>query len=258
LFGQSAVLNNMGGIAYWAGRWDEALALYDRATEASTRAGMVVDAAFGDFGVGEILIDQGQVDLGAARVRRAEQVWRGAGDEHGVAFAAALLARAALRAGEIDDAYQRYERAAAEHTRLHADADAQLARVESFECLLAVGRSEEVLDLVDGLLAQGEGELTFVVPLLRRVRGLALSQMGEVPAGRLALLDATAAAFERSSLFEAARSLDALCAITAAWDPERAGWMASRDAIFEQLGVVVPPRLPDGLRMVGRSRHVYA
>ena len=49
------VLNNLGGLAYWDGRWAEAVDLYQQAGEASERAGMAGLVAFVDNNIGEIL-----------------------------------------------------------------------------------------------------------------------------------------------------------------------------------------------------------
>ena len=252
LSGQSGVLNNMGAMNYWEGRWSEARELYERAAEADTRLGLLVDAAYGDFNVGEILIDQGHLSQGEERVKRAEQVWTGAGDEHGAAFARALLARAALRGGRVDEAWYRYADAAAEHTRLRADADARLARIEALECRLWMNETVEALEGIDRLV-DDESELTFVVPLVHRIRGSALAILGNLAGARSELLGSAVEARRRRTDFETARTLDVLCSITPSSDPERSDWAAERDAIFERLGVVVAPALPPGLPTVTSS-----
>jgi tetratricopeptide (TPR) repeat protein len=238
LFGQSAVLNNMGGVAYWEGRWAEAVELYERAADASTRAGMSVDSAFGDFNVGEILIDQGHVAEGEERVRRAEQVWRGTQDEHGVAFAEALLARAALRAGRLEEARDLYRVAIDGHRRLRAEGDAHVAEVELLELLVAGGQPETALEQADLIAASGSTDLvTFVVPQLERARGLALARLGELEAAVAALRASLDEAEARGSDFEVARTLDCLLIILPE-DEQAAEWRARRDVIFERLGVV--------------------
>ena len=62
--------------------------------------------------------DQGRLDEAEPLLRRALQVWRGTADEHGVAFATALLGRVHARAGRdeqavelLDDALARFQRA---------------------------------------------------------------------------------------------------------------------------------------------------
>ena len=66
---QAAVLNNLGIYAYWEGRWQEAIDLYERAAEASERAGDVWAAAYGDCNIGEVLADQGRLEEAEERLR---------------------------------------------------------------------------------------------------------------------------------------------------------------------------------------------
>ncbi|MFI5043350.1 MAG: hypothetical protein ACHQDC_01040, partial [Acidimicrobiales bacterium] len=247
LSGQAGVLNNMGAMNYWEGRWSEARGLYDRVVEVSTRLGMLVDAAYGDFNVGEILIDQGLVAQGEERVRRVEQIWRGAGDEHGAAFARAFLPPAAQRPRRVDEAWVLYDEAAGEHTRLRADADARLARIEALECRLWQDGVGEVLEDTAQLVAGDVTELTFIEPLIKRVRGMALAMSGSADEARASLLESVGESRSRRSDFETARTLDVLCAISSPDDVDRPDWTEERDEIFERLGVVRAPALPPGL-----------
>ena len=96
---QAAVLNNLGGFAYHDGRWHDAVALYQRAAEASERAGDTANAAFGACNIGEVLSDQGRLDEARHQLRRALRIWRGSEYDWGTAFATTLLGRAAVRAG---------------------------------------------------------------------------------------------------------------------------------------------------------------
>jgi predicted ATPase/class 3 adenylate cyclase len=246
LFGQSAVLNNNGAMAYWEGRWSEAVDFYERATEASTRAGMVVDAAFGDYNVGEILVDQGHIEEGIERMCRAEQVWRGTGDHLGVAFARSLMARATLRQERYAEARDEYEEAIQSYRALRADADARAAETESLECLLGLGEVDEALAGVESLLATAGEVVTFLVPGLHRTRGLALALAGRRDEAQASLLFSLTAAEERSE-FEVARTLDALIALDLDGGQVVATRRQIRDAVWERLGVVRPPALPPGI-----------
>ena len=93
------VLNNLGGIAYWDDRWDDAVDLYRRAGSCAERAGRPADAAFTDGNIGEILSDQGHLDEAEAHLQRARQVLRATGDRHWVPYADLLLARLTVRRG---------------------------------------------------------------------------------------------------------------------------------------------------------------
>ena len=72
---EGRVLNNLGGLAYWRGRWQEAIDLYEQAGACSERAGHAADLAFTDGNIGEILADQGHLDDAARHLRRAQRVW---------------------------------------------------------------------------------------------------------------------------------------------------------------------------------------
>ena len=68
---QAAVLNNLGAYAFHEGRWQDAVVLYRRAGNASARAGDVVNAAFGDCNVGEVLLGQGRLAIAEQALRQA-------------------------------------------------------------------------------------------------------------------------------------------------------------------------------------------
>ena len=134
------MLNNLGGFAYWDGRWDEAVELYRRAGECAERAGRPADAAFTDCNVGEILSDQGHLDEAEAhlrarapgverhgraaggRVRRAllgapdrapRRVCRGAGDARGGAAETSSLRHRRVRGARSGAGSPRPRRSAA-------------------------------------------------------------------------------------------------------------------------------------------------
>ena len=244
---QAAVLNNMGGIAYWAGRWTEAVDLYRRAATASAAAGDDGNVAFGDCNVGEVLSDQGRVAEAEPLLRRAVRTWRGTGYEWGVGYATALLGRAATRRGDPKGARALLDDAVARFTALGTAGDAAWAdglRAEAAafarDTADALARSERLL-----LDQAGTGRLA---PLLHRVRGFALAQAGETAAAEGALGASLAEARLQDEPVEVARTLraldalDVLCGRTP--DPAHAQETA---AILERLGVqrlLDPPLLP--------------
>ena len=180
---QAAVLNNMGGFAYHQGRWKEAVELYRRAAEASARAGDAANAAFGDCNVGEVLGDQGHLEQAGQRLRRALRVWRGSSYDWGAAFATALLGRTAVRAGRHAEGLGLMEDALARFRRLRAGSDALLVRAYMAEALAFGGRSERALQAADRLLPHAGR----TAPLVHRVRGFALAQLGDREAAERAL-----------------------------------------------------------------------
>src|SRR5262249_10804801 len=97
-------LINLGVVAYYGGRWEEALEHYRRGREAKARAGDVVRAATGSNNEAEILIEQGHLDEPEELLRDALRVWSAAGYQIGVALATSNLGRLAARAGRLDEA----------------------------------------------------------------------------------------------------------------------------------------------------------
>ena len=108
LSGQAVVLNNLGGFAYFDGRWDEAVELYERARVLRERTGNAVDAAVGLYNIGEVLIDQGHYDKAHECMIVADRVWRASDDRIGVGIAQMQLARLDAAHGAFDTALERF------------------------------------------------------------------------------------------------------------------------------------------------------
>ncbi len=239
LEGQGTVLNNLGMSSYWEGRWKEAIDLYARAAEASERGGNLWGAAYGDCNIGEVLADQGHLELAEERLRRARRVWSGTEDEQGVAFTTALLGRLAARTGREEEARELLADAAETLHRLMVPGDAALAEAYLAEAELLAGRAREALAAAEGQLADPAAPRT----LLLRVRGCALTLLDQKKAAESALAEALAEAREGNEAYEVAVSLDALIALGAA--PPAAE--RERDEILATLGVVaLPAPLDDG------------
>ena len=237
---ESAVLNNMGGFAYRAGRWDEAVALYRAGADASTRAGDAGFAAFADCNVAELLSDQGRLDEAEPLLRRALQVWRGTADEHGVAFATALLGRLCARDGRADKAAELLDDALAGFEALGVASDAAMVKALRAEAALFAGAPEQAQERALALLGELPGDL-LLEPLLHHVVGVALAQSGDVVGARAALGDALEAARACELPFETALALDALGRIGA---PGASARRRERDALLARLDVVRLPAPP--------------
>jgi class 3 adenylate cyclase/tetratricopeptide (TPR) repeat protein len=238
---ESAVLNNMGGFAYRAGRWDEAVSLYRQGGDASRRAGDVNFGAFADCNVGEVLSDQGRLEEAEPLLRRALQVWRGTGDAHGVAFATAVLGRLHARAGRADEARAELEDALAQFRAMRVEIDGAMTEALIAEAAAFAGRPEEArrraLQLHPELPADA-----LLEPLLDHIAGVASAQMGEV-ATAVERLTASLESARRYELpFEELLALDALVALDGADDSPRR--RRERDRLLEQLDVVRVPAPP--------------
>jgi class 3 adenylate cyclase/tetratricopeptide (TPR) repeat protein len=104
LIGQANVLNNLGVAATLEGRWDEAIASFERSRAAREKAGDVVGAATASNNIGEVLLNRGRIDEAESLFNEALRVWRGARYPVGIAVATSALGLAAARAGRQAEA----------------------------------------------------------------------------------------------------------------------------------------------------------
>ncbi|MBK6395476.1 MAG: tetratricopeptide repeat protein [Betaproteobacteria bacterium] len=57
---QANALSNVGGVCYWEGRWEDAMAYYERGRDESMKVGNLVNAATSSMNIAEILTDRGE------------------------------------------------------------------------------------------------------------------------------------------------------------------------------------------------------
>ena len=243
------MLTALGVAAYYQGRWDEAVSLYGQASEASARAGSLGNAAIGEINIGEVLSDQGRLAEAEGRLRHALEIMRGTGYEWGVSFVSALLGRTAARAGRHDEASRLLAEAYVGFRRLRTSQDVLWAETLIAEARAFAGQGEVALEAADRLVDDlgGGGRL---VPLLQRVRGYALAQLGSPDAAAAALEASADEARRQDAAFELALTLDALLALGS---PDMLGprihpaRRRERDEIVQRLDIVrlpVPPLAP--------------
>ena len=233
---EARVLNNLGGFAYWKGRWAEAVDLYREAGTCRKRAGNAVDAAQTDANVGEILSDQGRLQEAEVHLRRARRAWSSTGHREGAAFADMLLGRLAVRTGRAEEGTALLEETAANMRHIGIPYYAELASALLAEAHALGGPPERALDIAQRLLASSNG----YVSLLRRSSGIALARTGDRNPARREIGLALAAARERGEDFEIALAIDALAAL----DSADAAQERERDEILERLGIVRLPAIP--------------
>jgi tetratricopeptide (TPR) repeat protein len=242
LVNQAGMLNNLGTLAYYAGRWDEALALYGKALAAWDRAGDTKSLSMASFNIGEILSAQGKLEEAEPLLREAERSSRAAGGATDIAES--LLETGLLYARRGDDA--RALSSLQEARRLLE------AVGDSSTALLADARLAEVLDLCGeydraselaartleraGDEEEGEGA-ALLLPVLHRVLGHAHFQAGRLGAAREELGLAIAEANRVEHRYEEALALAALSRI----DGASSEVARRRDSLFTQLGIVTLP-----------------
>jgi tetratricopeptide (TPR) repeat protein len=227
------VLNNLGGLAYWDGLWDDAVTLYNRAGSCAERAGRPAHVAFVDCNVGEILSDQGRLDEAETRLQRARRVWSGTGEQQAVAYVSALLARLAVRRGEYGEGLSMLEAAMSELRRLGLDAYAELAQAWIAEAEAFGGDPRRTLDVARHELRANDRQR----PLLTRMRGIALARLGEKGAALRELNDSLRTARERAAEYDVAATIDVMDAVASADEH----LLRERDEILARLKI---SRLP--------------
>jgi tetratricopeptide (TPR) repeat protein len=247
LVGQSDVLNNLGMDAYFEGRWEEALDLYERGGEARQKTGDAVNTAHFTNNIAEILSDQGRLDEAEALFQEALRVWKGAGFRLGIAFGLSNLGRVAARAGRPDEAERLYKDAEMEFAFIGAEG--QLLEVEArrAENLMWRGDPERALQLVQDSLDRADlQEGLFVLrSMLQRLRAYALACTGMPAEARAALDESLRLASAVDARYELGLTLLARAHIAEFLDDPEAGSLEQEArSILAPLGVESLPERP--------------
>jgi len=255
LDGQALVANNLGANSYYAGRWADALALYERSRDAAMQLGDSVNAMWATMNVGEVLADQGHLDDAEEHMRDALRVWKAAGYSRGVAYATMYLARVAGRTGRHTEALELLDDARAAFGALGAETDVLQADVVRAECDVLGGDPGSALARIDDALVRldhvpgGEGQRA---PLFR-LRGYALAQRGRIDEAATALDESLRVAREIGADYEVALTLEAQARVGALAGTDEEPALAERHTIFERLGVGAVPEVVLGDSTFTRS-----
>jgi class 3 adenylate cyclase/tetratricopeptide (TPR) repeat protein len=238
--GQANVLNNLGVTAYFAGRWDEALALYERSRRAREEAGDVVRLGEAANNSAEILSDQGHIEEAEALLQSALRLWRAAAYPIGIGLATSNLGRAAARGGDIGRAGDLLARARERLEAIGAGSLALEAQARDAERLVLAARPAEALDvlrLARPRAASRDGA-PVLLAMLDRLSGYALAQAGDLEAALRSLEDSLAVAVAAGATYEEAQTLEALARVAPLAGSEADGRGERAAALFGRLGVV--------------------
>jgi tetratricopeptide (TPR) repeat protein len=227
------VLNNLGGFAYFDGRWDEAISLYLRGSACAQRAGRPADGAFADCNVGEILCDQGQLDQAQDHLQRARRIWSATGERGAVAYVDVLLARVAVRQARYEHGIATLETSMAELRRVGLGPYADFAEASIAEAEALGGDPSRALAIADEKTDSGD---TYRL-LLQRVYGMALARLGQRDLAEGALIRALESARQRGAKYDVAATIHVLAALGCA----DAALVRERNEIIERLKI---ERLP--------------
>jgi tetratricopeptide (TPR) repeat protein len=247
------VLNNLGGLTYLRGRWDEALELAERARTTFLRMGDESQASIAALNIAEVRSDQGRMDEAEPVFREVLDVRKAAGNPLKIAEAWSLLGRHLARVGEHEEA-----RAVLEEARelFEAEGDAEdLLTTDAWlsECHVLEGNTAAGLELSLETLERAESlsGVSVVVTHLHRTRGWAYMQMAELVNARTALEESLRIARGdnenfgiMSADYEVALTLNALVRLRGLTGEPTEEIAYERDMIFARLGVLSVPEPP--------------
>ena len=231
----AVVRNNLGGFAYYAGDWGEAVHHYEEAGRQAARAGDIAGAIFADCNIGEVLSDQGSYEAAEPRLRAALRLARATANEDGEALARTMLGRLLARAGRARDGVELLRHARQQLLDMGRRGDAQHAERLIAEALLAGGDRRGALEVLERLHAVDAADTALAL----RLRAIALEGEGSPAHDAVAALEhALRTAREDEDAYETALALSALCSRSRGSTETRLGELAD---LVAQLGIV---RLP--------------
>lgn len=232
-------LNNTGITSMYLGRWDEALAQYQRARAHAQRCGHVADVAIIDQNTGFLLYRRGRLDEAEQLAREARRVLATVHDEYGVGISTLLLAMAAATRARFEEATSWLADARARFVQLGDEPMVVDCDVVGLDLLLRQGLTSEVsrrARAIETQLVHAEPEVTVSYG---RILGAAEAADTETAsAGLDRLRRALAHAREHHLLYEVYLCLDAL---VVAGDQSSAD---ERDHLRSTLGISVDKQAP--------------
>ncbi|MBK7743754.1 MAG: tetratricopeptide repeat protein [Betaproteobacteria bacterium] len=209
---QASILSNLGAACYFEGRWDDAMAYYERGREESLRVGNLVHAAAARLNVAEILTDRGELAEAESLLQQTLPLWKSSEYRYFLGACHWMLGRVSLRGNRLDEALTRFDEArklllevGAEHEVV--DIDARVA-----ECRLLKGDPDSALAAAEEMLGRADAAeaVARLTPPLQRVRGYAMLLQADPFGAREAFEASVAVARERNDAFELALTLNAL------------------------------------------------
>jgi class 3 adenylate cyclase/tetratricopeptide (TPR) repeat protein len=245
LAAQARVQNTLGMLAYHRGEWPEALEHYEASESADIRCGKLWNAATPAANRAEILADQGRLDEAWLALEEAMLTWRGVNAVSMIAFGEYQLGRIAAHLGDAGEAMRRFDASRRHFSELGELTEVVVVDALSAECLSLSGDHEAALAMADATLARAQalGGVGAMTPLLQRVRGASLQELGRPDDSERARRDGLDAARRRGARHEIAFALAALIDGEMAGDAaEEEIWRSELDRLADELGIDPRPR----------------
>jgi predicted ATPase len=173
LANQAEITMNLGGMAWFAGRWQDAADLYRAAVQSALRAGAVVPAALAQANLGELLIAQGHAQEAVTVLGASLATLQAVGFTH-AAFAESQLGRAHAVLGDLDEAERLRAHLMSSGTPPVDVVDLAIAVAEAEVDAGDVASALEVLETTTAAI----GDVGVYAAALARVRARALAHLG--------------------------------------------------------------------------------
>jgi tetratricopeptide (TPR) repeat protein len=177
LIGQADITNNLGGLAYFEGRWDEALEYYERSRSATARLGNIADVGLVEANIGEVLVNQGRLDEAEPVLRSASHGLRASGYVFGATFAEMQLGRLLTARGDLAGAERLLTQLLEQVRDLGYSRDAFEVALYLADCLVQEGQAVDALALLDEAGGEAGDEASIFAPTEARVRAAALIRL---------------------------------------------------------------------------------
>ncbi|MCU0261206.1 MAG: hypothetical protein MUE78_09325, partial [Ilumatobacteraceae bacterium] len=231
---RSILAINLGMAAFFAGRWTEAVELYEEGRVNAQTMGNVTGAALASMNAAEVLLDQGHLERADAALGEVRRVLAAAGYAAALSYAELLMGVLALRQGDLERARTTLgacRRAFREGSMLLYALETELRLAEVDVCAGDLAAAEAIVDQVL-VEAPALSRRAVVVARAQRLLGAIAHARGDSQAGVEHLRDAADTCRSGSLRFELAVTLAALDEVVD--DPDA---RADAAAIFDELGV---------------------
>lgn len=243
---QAIILNNIGAQAQDRSEWDEARELYERSLMLFERMGDRTTAGLAKFNIGQILSDQGRYEEAEPLLREVLRVWRAAGADADVAEARRELGKIFARTDRLDAAADILDEARAEQLATGQQGEVLSTDVRRIEARLFARETDVALAAIDEAtdLARSTDGGSVFLPMLERLRGWALLQMGRTDEATGLLEHAVVEAQRRGDDYEHALTLDALIVARSEAHQPTGELERERALLTKKLGIVAIPSFP--------------
>ena len=232
------IMGNLGVLAYFDGRWDEALDWYSKSRDALRRAGNEVGAALAGSNIGELFVSQGRFDEAEEALDEAIRVLRASSARDDLIFARTQMARLLMEQGKPEEALLIFKRLQAETADLNQPVSALEVAIYQAQLLARNDDPHEALTLLDAAQRSAGADAAVFTASIARVRGLALAEMGRFDEATAVLEEGLAEAQRQGLSYDEVLLLQLAVDVAKRSGRQPDPELAQRaEALFERLGI---------------------